>query len=498
MLLDIDGRSATGAELLAGSHAVASLLAEAGVASGARVLVALPSSIEFSTAYFGVHQAGCSALLVNPSLTAAELGRLLAVGTPVAGLVSPAVLDVLGDHVRPAATKPLSGTSVLVLLDTGGTGPASSRATGPPDPDDEAVLAWTSGSTGEPKGVPLSHANLLSSIRAVMAAWRWAADDVVVHSLPLYHQHGLGALHALALGGGRAVIRSHFDPDVLASTIGAERASILLAVPAIYQRLVEATPPKERFATLRVAISGSAPLPPSLFDWIADTTGVAPIERYGMTESGLDVSNLYIGERKPGAIGFALPGVEAIVVDGHGEIAAPGVDGEIRLRGPQVFTGYLGGAEGGGSGGDAFAGEGWLRSGDIGRVDPDDGTMSITGRAKDVIISGGLNVFPREVELVLEQHAAVAAVAVGGVQSSRWGEEVVAFVVPRGDTPPSSPELDELCRRSLAPYKRPKRFVIVGDLPRNHMGKIVRSSLAELAVSDQSTAAHGSKRRRTR
>lgn len=472
-LLVIDGHPATGAELLAGSEAVAARLAEAGVDPRARVLVALPSSIDFAMAYFGVHQAGCSVVLANPSLTAPELVRLLAVGSPVAGIVSPAVADIVGAQVLPPSEK-LSEESVLVAFD--GARHATSGRTPPTGPDDEAVLAWTSGSTGEPKGVPLSHANLLSSMRGAMAAWRWTRDDVVVHSLPLYHQHGLGALHAMALGGGRAVIHSHFDPDALTSTLEAERASILLAVPAIYQRLVDAAPPRKRFSSLRVAVSGSAPLPPSLFEQITETTGTTPVERYGMTESGLDVSNLHTGPRKPGAIGYALPGVETVVVAADGEIAAPGADGEIWLRGPQVFSGYLGGA-----GDEVLTRDGWLRSGDIGRIDPDDGAMSITGRAKDVIISGGMNVFPREVELVLEQHAAVAAVAVGGVRSARWGEEVVAFVVTRGDAPPSSPELDELCRRSLAPYKRPKRFVIVGELPRNHMGKLVRSALAELA-----------------
>lgn len=476
-LLDIDGRRATGAELRSGSEAVAARLVGSGAHQGSRVLLALPSSVEFAVAYFGVHLAGCAALLANPSLTATELGRLLDVGAPVSGIVSPPVLETLHEHVLPAATATLSKTSVLVTF-AGAGAPSPRGPQGRPQPStgDEAVLAWTSGSTGEPKGVPLSHGNLLSSIRAVMTAWRWTPDDVVVHSLPLFHQHGLGALHTLALGGGRTVIRSRFDPDALTATLESERASVLLAVPAIYQRLVEAEPRRERFASLRLAVSGSAPLPLSLFDAVAEMTGIAPVERYGMTESGLDVSNLYAGRRKPGAIGYALPGVEAIVVDADGELAAPGEDGEIWLRGPQVFSGYLG------QGGDgAFSDDGWLRTGDIGRVDPDDGSMSITGRAKDVIISGGMNVYPREVELVLEQHSAVAAVAVGGVQSTRWGEAVVAFVVPKGHTPPASAELDELCRQSLAPYKRPKQFVIVDDLPRNHMGKVVRSALAELA-----------------
>jgi len=477
-LLDVDGSRATGAALLAGSSAVAGRLSRVGARPGSRILVALPSSVEFATAYFGVHEAGCSAMLVNPSLTSAELARLVAVGAPAAGLVSPDVVDALGEHVDPAMTSALSATVVVVVF----SGTALRRATvrpRAPVPDDEAVLAWTSGSTGEPKGVPLSHANLLSSVRAVVAAWRWTSDDVVVHALPLYHQHGLGALHALALGGGRTVIRGRFDPDDLAATIESERASLLLAVPAMYQRLVDAAPRPDRFASLRLAISGSAPLPPSLFSDVVDLLGIAPLERYGMTESGLDVSNPYAGPRKPGAIGYALPGVEAVVVDPSGEEATPGNDGEIWLRGPQVFSGYLGATDHG-----AVDDDGWLRTGDIGRVDPADGAISITGRAKDVIISGGMNVHPREVELVLEQHGSVAAVAVGGVRSTRWGEAVVAFVVPRGGTLPSQRELDELCRRSLAPYKRPKRYVIVDELPRNHMGKIVRSSLAALAPDE--------------
>jgi malonyl-CoA/methylmalonyl-CoA synthetase len=317
-----------------------------------------------------------------------------------------------------------------------------------------------------------------------MAAWRWSPTDVVAYSLPLHHQHGLGAVHALLFAGNLTVIKSRFDPEELAATVSSKRATVLLAVPAIYRRLLQASPRREQFASLRLAISGSAPLSPALFEEIAEATGQVPLERYGLTESGLDVSNLYTQRRKAGSVGYALPGAEVVVSDAQLEReVTPGTEGEILLRGPQVFSGYVG-SDAGNS--DAFTKGGWLRTGDIGRVDPEDGALTITGRSKDLIVSGGLNVYPREVELVLEQHPAVAAVAVGGVSSERWGEAVYAFLVRRPGGRLQRQELAALCRRYLAPYKHPKCFVLVHDLPRNELGKVLRRSLASLVENGES------------
>jgi malonyl-CoA/methylmalonyl-CoA synthetase len=482
VVLDVDGASATGNDLLAWSRSVAGVLAAHGARPGDRVLLSTPTSLDFVSGYLGTLRVGCSAIPANPAFTRPELIRLLTVSDPAFGIVSPAVAETLGGLSIHGYPRQVGAGTLLLRFGHGSRREViqgNAANVHPHRPDSEAMLAHTSGSTGEPKGVPLSHANVLASMRAVMAAWRWSPADVIVHCLPLYHQHGLGSIHAILLGGGRTVIKGRFDPEELAAAVSSEHASVLLAVPAIYRGLVEASPRREQFASLRLAVSGSAPLPPALFEGIEEVTGQVPLERYGMTESGLDVSNLYQGKRKPGSVGYALPGVEAVV--GDEELvheAAPGTDGEILLRGPQIFSGYLGS---GGGYDAAFTRDGWLRTGDIGRVDPDDGSLSIIGRSKDVIISGGLNVYPREVELVLEQHPALAAVAVGGVRSERWGEAVCAFLVPRAGRRPPRQELVALCRRSLAPYKQPKHFVLVRDLPRNDMGKVLRRSLGSLA-----------------
>jgi malonyl-CoA/methylmalonyl-CoA synthetase len=486
VVLDVDGRRATGNDLLAWSRSVAEALAAHGARPGDRVLLGMPTSLDFVSGYLGTLRAGCSAVLAGPASTRQELAQLLITGDPAWGVVSPAVAETLGGLCVPGCNRQVGSGTLLVRFAGASpkrTAPRGAGSSNPRQAEDEAVLAYTSGSTGEPKGVPLSHANLLASMRAAMAAWRWSPADVTVHCLPLHHQHGLGSIHALVLGGGRTVIKSRFDPGELAATVRSEHATVLLAVPAIYRRLLETAPGRAQFASLRLAVSGSAPLSPAVFEGIAETTGQIPVERYGLTESGLDVSSLCNGTRKAGSVGYPLPGVEAVVGDAELEHeAAPGTDGEILLRGPQVFSGYPGAGAGREEG---FTKGGWLRTGDVGRIDPQDGSLSLTGRSKDVIISGGLNVYPREVELVLEQHPALAAVAVGGVSSERWGEAVCAFLVPRPGGRPQREELVALCRRSLAPHKHPKRFVLVAELPRSDMGKVLRPSLGSLADSGE-------------
>jgi malonyl-CoA/methylmalonyl-CoA synthetase len=316
-----------------------------------------------------------------------------------------------------------------------------------------------------PKGVPLTHANLLSSIRGVMLAWRWHAEDVLVHALPLFHQHGLGGLHATLLAGSRAVIHPRLDAAALAASIREERATVLFGVPTVYERLLAAPPPHDAFASLRLATSGSAPLPPSLAQRAAELLGQLPLERYGSTEAGLDVSNPYDGPRRVGSVGLPLPGIELDLVDG-----------EVVLRGPQVFAGYDGLPEETQA---AFQPGGWFRTGDLGRLD-DEGYLSLTGRLKDVIITGGLNVSPREVELVLERLDGVQRAAVAGVPSERWGEEVVAFVVPDTGAALEEASLIAEMRTQLAAYKCPKRVIVTSALPLDGLGKVRRSELAQL------------------
>ena len=475
--LTIDGASAGHGDLDDRAAGVAGWLRTHGVEPGDRVLLCAPNSLALVVAYLATLRVGATAVPLAPTLAGPELAGIAAVADPVAAFAG-------GTSRTTLRTLAADRWPVVALDADSGSSLAEAEATGEPlDPVEvpgsaTAVLAFTSGTTGRPKGVPLSHANLLSSIRAAMLAWRWNAEDVLLHALPLSHQHGLGGVHATLLAGSRAVIHAGFDAARLAADVEDERATVLFAVPAIYQRFVgtDGIGPSA-FATLRLAISGSAPLSPSLFDRAAALLGREPLERYGTTESGLDTSNPYAVSARPGSVGLPLPGVSMAIADPDGVPLGSGSDGEIVFRGPQVFTGYTEDAETT----TAFHPGGWFRTGDIGRVDPRDGFLTITGRSKEVIITGGLNVYPREVELALETHADVSAAAVVGVASERWGEEVVAFVVTEPGRVPNGDGLIAFAHGRLAAYKCPKRVIVIGELPVNAIGKLDRERLRELA-----------------
>jgi malonyl-CoA/methylmalonyl-CoA synthetase len=330
-----------------------------------------------------------------------------------------------------------------------------------------------------PKGAVLSHGNLLASVAALAIAWHWTGDDRLVLCLPLFHMHGLGVgLHGTLFTGASAVLLDGFDPETVIDAAGEHEATLFFGVPTMYHRLVGCARVGE-LARLRLCVAGSAPLPPSVHDAFRAATGRTVLERYGMTETVMLVSNPYDGERRAGAVGFPLPGVEVrFVRDGGTSVDLPtaGIDGEageILVRGPNVFRGYW---ERPASNVAAFT-DGWFRTGDLATVAPDC-YITIVGRAKELIISGGFNVYPREVEEVLATHPAVADVAVVGTPSDEWGEEVTAFIVVRsGQVEPDRDVLREFCRDQLARYKLPRRVVIVDTLPRNALGKVVKHDL---------------------
>jgi acyl-CoA synthetase (AMP-forming)/AMP-acid ligase II len=430
------------------------------------VLLAARSSLGFVRCYLGALRAGAVVVLANPACTAAELGHLAA--------DSGAAL-AFADR-EPARL--LAGLAPLVTADVGELPerrrPARAIMV---RPHDTALLAYTSGTTGRPKGVPLTHRQLAVSIRAAMAAWRWHSDDVLVHALPLYHQHGLSGLHAALIAGGTVHIRSKFSPADLVRTAGDTRASVLFAVPTIYQALL-ASPaaltggPAGGLRDLRLAVCGSAPLSPALAGRLPDVLGRLPLVRYGTTESGLNVSNP-VADPRGDTIGVPLPGVLARIRAAD-RLADPGGDGEIQLRGPHVFSGYWNEAAATEA---AFTPDGWFRTGDIGAVDPATGHLVIRGRTKEMIITGGLNVYPREVEIALEGHPSVAEAAVAGIPDERWGERVTAWVVLQDEHGFDEATLITHARTLLAGYKCPKRVFPVAALPRNQLGKIVRSAL---------------------
>lgn len=446
----------------------ASVLAELGVRHGSRLVFCASTSVRFVIAYLAALRLGATVVLANPSYPPADLHRL--------ATRSRAVLVVADDDLAGA----LSPDCAVAPLDdiTARAASAPERAPAAITSDNIALLAYTSGTTGDPKGVPLSHGMLLASIRSAMQSWRWTASDTLVHALPLFHQHGLSGLHATLLAGSRAIMLSKFDPGELISVVDREQATVVFAVPSIHQRLAElGTDELAPLRRLRLLTSGSAPLSPALADALVDKLGFAPLERYGLTESGLDVSNPYDGERRIGTVGVPLPGVEVGLFDATGSAVAAGDDGEIVLRGPQIFDGYLDDPDATRA---AFWPDGWFRTGDLGRWS-DDGYLTITGRLKELIISGGMNIAPREVELALEQHASVEEAAVAGMPSERWGEEVAAWVVPHDATSFDADALIAHCREHLAPYKCPKQVFALDVLPRNAMGKIARSDLAPTA-----------------
>jgi len=434
------------------------------------------ATTRFVAGYLGALWIGATVVLAHPSSTEDELRYLAADSGAAVGIASEERRERLG--VAVPVVDILAGADVASSPE-----PVAAALDG----STRAVLAYTSGTTGRPKGVPLSHANLATSIRAAMAAWGWSADDVVVHALPLAHQHGLGGLHTALIARSRAVILDRFDPVRLDDVARAEGATVLMAVPAMYERLVSSGLEPTGLARVRLAISGSAALSDDLFTRVSAWLGQPPLERYGTTESGLDVSNPLLGPRRPGFVGLALPGVELRLGDDHGEAVAPGEEGEVLVRGPQCFSGYLRRPE---ADAEAFWPGGWFRTGDVGRQDPSDGYLAIVGRRKELIVSGGYNVYPAEVERVLRGMPGVAEVAVAGVPSERWGEQVSAFVVrdPAGPVR-SAEELIALAREQLAPYKCPKQVVFVTELPKSSLGKVRRAELAALATDDPEVAA---------
>lgn len=475
--LTVDRVTLTHGEVARETTRVAAALGQRRVGAGTPVLIVADTDLSVVTAYLGALRVGAVVTMAHPSYTPSELADLVVASGAELAL---ATGTSLGRLVDAGGTVPVAGLRTSdrglvgsVLGDGSGSGDGAGEPAGVGG-DSLALRAFTSGSTGRPKAVPLTHRNLLASIRGAMEAWRWSAEDVLVHCLPVAHQHGLGGVHAALLGGSHTVILPRFDPEQLVDVIARRRATVLFSVPAIYARLLtDAGPRLGDLRGLRLMTSGSAPLPPATAAAIEEVTGQVPLERYGTTESGLDVSNPYAGRRVPGTVGVALPGVEVALVAGEGAPVADGETGEVVVRGPQVFAGYAGATES-----PSFL-RGWFRTGDVGEFDPSTGHLRLVGRVKDLIISGGMNVYPMEVERALREIPGVVDAAVIGLPSPEWGEQVVAFVV-RGRG--AAFDLGAALEPRLAPYKRPKQIVEVEEIPRTEMGKLRREELSRAAA----------------
>jgi malonyl-CoA/methylmalonyl-CoA synthetase len=435
------------AELRERSAAVAGGLAKLGVRSGDRVGLYAANSVEWILAYLGGLRLGAVMVPFNPAYRAAEVEHILGDSDPVLVIADAERAPLVDGDLR-----------VIPLDDL----PLDDPPLPPPlSAESPALIIYTSGTTGRPKGALLDHGNLLAQARGAIEAWRWTAADRLVHALPLFHLHGL----AMGLNGSLLTgCEMSLIPFVPAQVVAELEAggSLFFGVPAMYQRLCDHLDrhPAD-LARVRLFVSGSAPLPPELFKRSERLLGQPPLERYGITEGGIVVSNPYDGPRRPGRVGYPFAGVEVRL----------GAADEIQLRGGQVFAGYWRNPA---ATEESFV-DGWFRTGDVGEIG-EDGSLAIRGRIKELIISGGFNVYPREVELVLEAHPGVAEVAVVGLPSESWGEEVTAFVVPAGNRLEPD-QLIAYAEERLAKFKCPRTVRFVDELPRNAMGKVQRSLL---------------------
>ncbi|MGH2770953.1 MAG: AMP-binding protein [Actinomycetota bacterium] len=434
----------------------ASLLHAAGLGRGDRIIVSAIPSVALVTAYLGALRLGLVVVPVNTSYREREIAHIVGDAEPAAALVDDS------DRAE-SVTTAASGRKIPIFSPDSDLPNGLFPELDALEPEDPALICYTSGTTGAPKGATLSHGNLLAGAEAVRLAWRWTERDRLVLALPLFHVHGLCVgLHGTLLTGGSAVILPRFDTDAVLEVSRRYRGTLFFGVPTMYHRLAR-SPRVAELARLRLCVCGSAPLPAPLWERILSQTGQRVLERYGMTETLMNISNPYEGERRPGSVGLPLPGVELRMEASEG--------GEILLRGPNVFRGYW---RNPGATASAFE-DGWFRTGDIGRLDAD-AYLRIEGRAKELIITGGHNVYPREVEDVLLTHPGVVEVAVVGAPSDEWGEVVTAYVVPATPVPDTETLIEYVSER-LAPYKRPRRLHFVSALPRNALGKVMRHEL---------------------
>jgi malonyl-CoA/methylmalonyl-CoA synthetase len=404
-------------------------------------------------------------LVVTDASRLAELARV----TPELPDLEAVVVVDAGEIATPPlapAGVPIRAWTAAAFLE--GASPVAPRL---PRAEDVALIAYTSGTTGRSKGAMLTHGNLIANSRAVTAAWRWTGADRLLLTLPLFHIHGLGVgIHGSLLVGGEVDLRHRFDAAEVFETLCREPPTMFFGVPTMYTRLIaEAERRMLCPPPLRLYVSGSAPLSAQTFADFERLFGQRILERYGMTETVMNLTNPYDGERRPGTVGMPFPGQEARIVDVR--TREPIDDerfGEIQVRGPHVFEGYWKNPEATAA---AFDAEGWFNTGDLGWRSAD-GYFTISGRARELIISGGYNVYPREVEEVLLTHPAVAEAAVVGLPDPEFGEQVAAAVVPRPGASATADDLVAHCRDQLAGYKKPRRVFFVDSLPRNALGKV--------------------------
>ena len=470
-----DGRTVSRTELLAQAEAIAGALVSAGVEPGDRVMVQAEKSVAAVALYLATLKIGAVYNPLNTAYTASEIAYFLADAEPKAVIAAAARLAGIAGLAR------ASGATALLSLEADGSGTLMEAAraskplarTVPRAAGDLAALAYTSGTTGRSKGAMLSHGNLSSNALTLIDLWQMKPGERLIHALPIYHVHGLFvALDTALLGGLTMRWMEKFEAARVLAAL--PEADVMMGVPTFYTRLL-AEPSLDRTccAAMRLFVSGSAPLLAETHAAFRERTGHAILERYGMTETGMIASNLCDGARVAGSVGYALSGVSVRVADGKGREVAVGEIGGVEVRGPNVFRGYWRMPE---KTAEEFREGGWFITGDQGAMAAD-GRLSLSGRAKDLIITGGLNVYPVEVELALNALPGIGESAVFGVPHADFGEAVVAVATATGAEPFDEAAVIAKLAETLAKFKCPKRVVAVPELPRNAMGKVTKAEL---------------------
>jgi malonyl-CoA/methylmalonyl-CoA synthetase len=459
---------------------LANLLHSLDLPAGSRIAAQIDKSVEAVMLYLATLRAGHVFLPLNTAYQSAEIEYFIGNAEPAVVVCTPGNFS----WVSKIAFK--AGTRNVFTLGDDRTGTLLDRAAHhgdvhepvPRAADDLAAVIYTSGTTGRSKGAMLTQGNLLSNARVLQDSWGWQPGDVLIHALPIFHVHGLFvALHGALINGSRMIWFNRFDPKRVIARM--PQATVFMGVPTLSVRmLAEPSLTKAAAGAMRLFISGSAPLLIETFNAWRERTGHTILERYGMSETIMLTSNPYraqAGERRGGTVGFALPGVGVRVRGDDGQDLPAGEIGGIEVRGPNVFKGYWRMPE---KTAEEFTADGWFKTGDVGKIDAQ-GYVTIVGRSKDLIISGGYNVYPAEVEGYLNELPGVAESALVGVPHPDFGEVGVAVVVPRAGAAVDGDALIATLKTQLANFKIPKRCFVVGDLPRNTMGKVQKNLLRE-------------------
>ena len=468
--LEVDGGPRFSyADLDAESARYANLLVSLGLKPGDRVAAQIEKSAQAVFLYLGCLRAGLVYLPLNTAYQQAEIAHFVADAQPAAAFC------------RPQAQPWFRGVPHLPGLEAAEGRPTSFR-TVERAPDDLACLVYTSGTTGRAKGAMITHGNLAANALALHAFWKFRPGDVLIHALPLFHVHGLFvALHTALLNASRMILLPRFDAASVMRHFA--NATVFMGVPTYYVRLL-AEPGFDRALckSMRLFVSGSAPLLAETFNEFRHRTGHVILERYGMTETGMNTSNPYDGERRGGTVGLPLPGVEVRVADGSDRPLPVGEIGGIQVRGPNVMPGYWRLPE---RRKDDFAADGFFRTGDLGQFDAQ-GYLSIVGREKDLVISGGYNVYPKEIEMLLDELPGVEESAAFGVPHKDFGEALAVAIVARPGAKLTEQGVIAHVKERLANFKVPKRVVFVSELPRNTMGKVLKSELRKTYGANES------------